>query len=352
MSDEMKRYLSVEIASELRAKGSQQGLIDALYHHGQLKLEYDAAMTRNAANAFHARTGNCLSLVLMTAAFAKQLGLPVRYQSVFTDETWSRIGDIYYLIGHVNLSIGKGPDDGGANNGDRDLVMIDFLPTRDVRGIRTRAIGEETVVAMFMNNRAAELLAEGQLDDAYWWAREAVRQEPRFLSAYNTLGAIYQRRGRPADAERVYAYVLEREPGNTRVLSNLVPVLTELGRVDEAQEMSRRLARLQPYPPFSYFNRGQAAMEAGDYRAARDLFAKELDRAAYYHEFHFWLAAALAKLGDNQHAREHLRMAMDTSTTRREHDLYAAKLERIEASGPAVVRDRIRPTMGIERVER
>ena len=51
-------------------------------------------MTRNAAEAFDARSGNCLSLVIMTAAFAKELGLPVRYQNVFVDEAWSRSGDL------------------------------------------------------------------------------------------------------------------------------------------------------------------------------------------------------------------------------------------------------------------
>ena len=80
LSDEMKRYLDTEIAGQIRAKGSRQGLFDALYSKGQLKLEYDSVMTRNAAQAFAARSGNCLSLVIMTAAFAKEMGLPVRYQ--------------------------------------------------------------------------------------------------------------------------------------------------------------------------------------------------------------------------------------------------------------------------------
>ena len=352
VSDEMRRYLREEIAGELRAKGSQQGLIDALYRSDQLKLEYDAAMTRNAAEAFHARTGNCLSLVLMTAAFAKEIGLQVRYQSVFADETWSRTGDLYYLIGHVNLSLGKKPDDGGALNFDRDQVTIDFLPIRDVLRTRTRVVGEQTIVAMYMNNRAVESMAAGRFDDAYWWTREAILQDPRYLSAYTTMGAIYQRRGRLQDAERAYAFVLEREPGNTRALSNIVPVLNEQGRVAEAQDASRRLEQLQPYPPFSYFNRGQEALQAGDYRAARDLFAREIDRAAYYHEFHFWLAVALAKLGEVEQARAHLRQAMDTSTTRRDHDLYAAKLDRIEASGPPVVHRRMRPESILERTVR
>ena len=93
LSPEMKDYLAVQIAPQLRIHGRQRGLIDALYNKTQLKLEFDSAMTRTAAQAFAARSGNCLSLVIMTAAFAKELGLSVRYQKVYVDETWSRSGD-------------------------------------------------------------------------------------------------------------------------------------------------------------------------------------------------------------------------------------------------------------------
>ena len=71
---------------------------------------------------------------------------------------------------------------------------------------------------------------------------------------------------------------------------------------------------------------GKVAMERHDYAAARDWFAKEVARADYYHEFHYWLALAQFRLGDVEQARQHLARAMEYSTTRRDRDLYAAKL--------------------------
>ena len=159
LSDEMKRYLVEEIPSHTRARGSRQGLFDALYGKGQLKLEYDSMMTRNAAQAFAARSGNCLSLVIMTAAFAKEMGVPVWYQSAFMGEIWSRIGDIYFLIGHVNVTLGR-PSYEEFRRAEGDFT-IDFLPPDEIRGLRTRVLTEETIVAMYMNNRAAELLDAG-----------------------------------------------------------------------------------------------------------------------------------------------------------------------------------------------
>jgi tetratricopeptide (TPR) repeat protein len=331
LSDEMKRYLETEMAGRLLNKGLQKGLIDALYSENQLRLEYDAAMTRNASQAFEARSGNCLSLVIMTAAFAKALGLSVEYQGAYIEPTWSRVGGIYFLSGHVNLTLGGRMIGARSIYDTSDLLTVDFLPSEQLRALRTWVIPEPTIVAMYMNNRAAELLVRGKLDDAYWWARTAIGQDPAFLSAYNTLGVVYLRHSDWPQAERAFGHILEREPKNTQALSNLALALQRLGRVAESGVVQRKLAELEPYPAFHFFDRGLAAMRLGDFKTAKDLFTKEIDRDPYYHEFHFWLGVANLRLGNLGGARKHLGLAVENSATRGDRDLYAAKLEHIRA---------------------
>ena len=331
MSEPMKHYLRVDIARRLRNEGLQRGLINALYTHGELKLDYDSAITRNAAEAFDARSGNCLSLVIMTAAFAKELGLRVTYQSVDMEETWSRSQDIVFSNGHVNLVLAGriGRLDPGYD--ETKLLTIDFLPAEDILGQRARPISEDTVIAMYMNNRAAEALARGELDDAYAWARAALVRAPAFSSAHNTLGVIYLRHGNLREAQAVLEPLLQREPRNRQALSNLAMVVDQLGQADEAQALRARLARIEPDPPYAFFRSGLAAMRRGDYLSARALFGREIARADYNSEFHFWFAIASFKLGDVDQARKHLAIAMENSTTRGDHDLYAAKLDRLRA---------------------
>jgi len=332
VSDEMKRYLSADVGNETGPKGRQRALAEALRSKAHLKLEYDAAFTRNAAEAFEARSGNCLSLVIMTAALAKQMGIRVGFHAPRTDDTWSRQGDIYFSIGHVNVTLGGRPPEPGTRIYDGDQLTIDFLPVHNIRDIKWKPLEEHTIIAMYMNNRAAEALSAGQIDDAYWFAREAVLQDPDFVTLYNTLGVIYLRHGHLDEASRVLAYGLQREPHSINLMTNLASVYTRLGRVEESQDLERRIAQLEPDPPFAWFNRGVLAMKAGEFPAARDYFAKEVDRAPYYHEFHFWLALALASLGDSEQAKQQLALAMESSTTRKAHDLYAAKLDRIRWS--------------------
>lgn len=325
ISAAMNRYLAVDIAHQLRIKGAQEGLIEALYRRAQLKLEYDAATTKTAAEAFETRSGNCLALVIMTAAFAKELKLAVYYQSAIVGEAWSRSGNLLFASGHVNVTIGQRAMDTGTSR-EMQRTTIDFLPPEDLRGLRTRDITEATVVAMYANNRAAEALARGRLDDAYAWSREALRVDPDFLTAYNTLGVVYQRHGDRAEAARAFTHVLTGDPKDTHALANLAESYAQQGRTAEAAELRARLAEIEAYPPFHFFNLGLEAMRLSDYRAARDLFAREVARADYYHEFHFWLGLADWQLGDVGEARKHLQLAMDNSTTRGQHDLYAAKL--------------------------
>jgi Flp pilus assembly protein TadD len=333
LDDAMRRYLRVEIARQLREEGPVRGLIGALNHQGQLKLDYDAARTRNAAQTFAARKGNCLSLVIMTAALAKELRLQITYQSVDIEQTWSRHGDLAYRNEHVNVTLGRRTADAAPGFDSARLLTVDFLPAQDILGQRTRRISEDLVVAMYMNNRAAEELDAGRLDAAYWWARAAMLRSPGFLAAYNTLSIVYLHHGDLQASARVLAYLLDRNPDDTGVLANAAIVFDRLGRRAEAGAARARLARLEPIPPYHYFFLGTAAMQRGDYLSARQLFSQEVDRAGYNGEFHYWLGLANYMLGNLSEARHQLALALENSTTESEHALYAGKLERLRSYG-------------------
>ena len=330
VSPAMRAYLAANFARRAGDTDRRQQLFNAL-RRGDLKLEYDAAATRTASQAFDARSGNCLALVLMTAALAKELGLTVHYQQIIGDNEWSRADQIYIGIGHVNLRIDDPAKRSNFPYIDGNSMIIDFQPAVDVRRLNSRDVPERTVIAMYLNNRAVELLTSGRASDAYWWAREAIRTDPDMLGAYVTLGVVYRSRGQAAWAERTLARVAEREPDNVYAMSNRVLALRDLRREAEADALAKRLQALDPQPPFHYFNEGLAAYRAGRMDAARRLFAKEVARAPYHHEFEFWLAVTYAELNDIERATVHLRRAKELSTTRRDQDLYAGKLERLRS---------------------
>ena len=92
-------------------------------------------------------------------------------------------------------------------------------------------------------------------------------------------------------------YAMAHDPGNILPMSNLAMVFDDAGRAVESKALREKIERKRPYAPFHFFTLGTEAMKAGDYNTARDMFNRELARDPYNHEFHFWLAAALVRLG-------------------------------------------------------
>lgn len=331
----MRRYIDEVIEPEARRIGPQRALLQALYGSpdagAAVMLDYDADFTRNAAEAFDARAGNCLSLAVMTGALAGALGLEVVYQSVDIDDTWGLDGDLGLFVGHVSISVGKKLSRFRSVAGSPDWWTIDFVAPELARQQRAVPISKARLTAMYMANKSAESLAKGHLDDAYAWIKAAIEIDPGDVDAYNTLGVVYWRRGLQDDAERVFRATLAMKDTQPQAMANLAALLREGGRGDEADELDRRLARMKAVSPFATFRQGLKAYAEGRYLDARDLFQRALARSNDYHEFHFWLAEAYLRLGDDRRGQDELRLAEANSATRKQRDLYATKLKRLAA---------------------
>lgn len=325
LSPAMRRHLAERIEPQVWRKGAQMALLDALYTQGDLQLEYDAVRTRSAAEAFDARKGNCLSLVIMTAAFARELGLSVRFNEVLDHPVVEASGALTFVIGHVNLALADGNRLRQPGTLERSWLLVDFVPGQDLRRQRTRELDESRIRAQFMNNRAAEELASGRIDEAYWWLRGAAAQDPGFANLYNTLGVVYRHRGALAEAERALQQALAMDPGNEHVARNLAGLRQASPTVAQAAVPLTTLR----------FVKVRQALELGQFDDAVQMLRGELGLTPRNAEAHHLLAIAYARLGRVDQARQHLAQAATFSTAVEQRRLYAGKLERLNATGTA-----------------
>ena len=123
---------------------------------------------------------------------------------------------------------------------------------------------------MYANNRAAEALADGRLDDAYAWAAESAAQGPGVHGAYNTLGVVYLRHGDLAEAERVVRARPRRRRRRTRARSPTSPSRYERqGRSGRraADAHAARGARAVPAVPLLPARHGRGAARRLAHRA-------------------------------------------------------------------------------------
>ena len=330
----MESFIREEVAQQVRLHGLRKGLFLAVRDLAGLSLEYDASVTRTAAEAFEARAGNCLSLVLLTASLAYRLGLSVDFQSVRIEDIWSRSRNFMLLSGHVNLTLGKERFNSSRSHSTTGNLTIDFIPLDEESRLRAVSLTEDTVVAMFMNNRAVELMEQGELGNAHAMLKEALRADPRHYNALNTLGVLYRRHGDLARAEASLRLLLRHDPGNVPALSNLVLLLRQQGSEALALAAEAELLRLQPRTPFVEFERGLAAARAGQWEQARAAFERELLVTPQFDELHFWLGQAYYQLGQREAAARHMELARENALTPDQRRRYAYKLEALRKPRP------------------
>jgi Flp pilus assembly protein TadD len=332
VSPRMRAYLDSKVAEAVEKHGQARGLIEALFTDRRLQLAYDAEFTRNAAEAFDAGAGNCLSLAIVTGAMAREVGLAVQYQSVETREHWQRDGDLLELVGHVNVSVAMPVPVVRTWSYPSDRWTVDFLPSSELKGQVAQPIAEARVTAMYMNNRAAEALAQQRTDDAYWWVRSGVAQDPSFFSLYNTLGLTYLRKGLPDRAEAALRFALSLEPDSAEAWNNLAVVLRREGQEAQAAAIEAQHPRTQAAALAAAIDGGMKANASGDYARARDLFERALRTSSDNHEIHYLLAVTYLNLGDRRRAMAHLLEAEADSTSARQRSVYASKVELLKST--------------------
>jgi Flp pilus assembly protein TadD len=325
----MESFVVEQIQPLVHLYGVRDAVVQAMYETGRLKLRYDSDYTRTAPEAFQERAGNCLSLVILTAAVAKRMGLDVRFQRAPDERIWVRDGNLVSLVGHVNLSLAAAQSAAHRTQSPVEWLTIDFLPLQDAQHVRTVPVTEARIEAMYFNNRSVESLAGGRLTDAYWSARASMAQDPTFHSAYITLGVVLQRRGLLQRAEAAFRAALALEQDNLQALRNLAGVLPLVGKADEAAALQARLASVGP-DPGELFQEGLQAYVSGNFPHARQAFSKIVELAPDDHEAHFMLGMSDLMMNEPRRALADLKSARDIARADKDRVRYDSKIQRLQ----------------------
>ncbi|QUN07516.1 hypothetical protein KDN34_03680 [Shewanella yunxiaonensis] len=288
-------------------------------------FRYQDNDTRIAADTLYKRHGNCMSLVVLTAALAKVLDVGVIYQSVSVPPVWDQRGNFNLLNGHINLRLKALEQPNIFDAADTELV-VDFVPAETLRAYRTDRVDESMVQAMFFNNLAAEAMINDDWNRAYALLKVSLQLQPQFIAALNNLAIVYRNNHLQPMAEVVYRHALQLEPNNLTTLYNLAVLLDLEGRLDEWIAVNRILELERIRNPYYYYGMGQQAYREQRFSDAIRWYRQAIEKANYRHEFYFGLSRSYWMLGERKAAEANLRKALllsrDDNWTKR----YQAKL--------------------------
>jgi len=283
-------------------------LVSLLFEPETKDFSYSRNHSTVAAETWRRKSGDCLSLTVLSYSLAKALDMPVQMQEVRVPVVFDRRGSVEFLNRHVNLLI-LGRSDGGLyvkdglmRSGD---VIIDFEPQVASRreGI---ALSDDGILARFYNNVAAEYLAQGDLSLAYAHFKAAVLADPGYSPSYSNLAQLYTRKGFLKSAEQLLLYAIALNDDADIALRSLHQLLVSQGRESEALKYKEILQARQQKDPYYWLGVGLHHLQEGNYQKAVNALERAQDLTRGFQEVHRYLAIAYWRAGKAIQAKNQL----------------------------------------------
>lgn len=305
-------------------RGSQHtrllNLHQAMKSGAMLDMQYDPFAEGSASDAFHRGSANCLSYAHLFVALAREAGLDARYQWLEVRPQWTRMGERVAVRLHVNALV-------RINTGERFMVDIDPLPSRDVAN--TRLISDSDAEALYHNNIAMDAFADDDLETAWVHMVKALQLSPNMQQLWVNIGAIYRRSGQLDAAERSYFQALVYDRNDRSAMNNLVILYEEMGRESEKAYWVERVERYRNENPYYHAWLGDKAAEEGDWGGAREHYDEALERKPGDSRLLYAAGLIRYQLGDLEGATVFITEAMEAATLRGDVETYRVQLEAV-----------------------
>ena len=124
--------------------------------------------------------------------------------------------------------------------------------------------------------RGVGFLQQKQCDQAIEAFKTAVQVDPTAVAVQHDLMVACLECGRKEDAAQVGLEIIQKEPADPLINTNMAILDLELGRIEDGLAQCRKNIRLNIAPAISYGVLGQLLEKKGDLQAARDGYDKSL----------------------------------------------------------------------------
>ncbi|MBD1389095.1 hypothetical protein IC617_06605 [Neiella sp. HB171785] len=285
---------------------------------------YDNKTTFTASQTFHEQAGNCLSLSILTHAFAEHLQLKAYFLEPDVPFFWEMHDSFETLGDHINVYI-RSRQNLNKIWGSSGFI-VDFTENDLYRYAKRYELSKDDIVGSFYHNRAAEALAADDLDLAYSFSYHALQNAPQKSKSYSLIGIVLRRMGEVELAEQAYNIGMQLDAMDPVLLNNLAFFYRTENRDYEALLMSLRLDQIKLESPFVLAREAESYYLEGSYNDALRHYNKAIRRADYIHNFYFGKARVLLALGEYEDALVALEKAQELSTTREQNARYGGKI--------------------------
>jgi Flp pilus assembly protein TadD len=291
-----------------------------------LRLEYYDDATQTVEQAYLNRRVNCLTYTLVFLALAREAGLDAYPQEIDETLSWQQRGDIVYRSNHVNAAVRLGAQ----------RYVVDVGSSFVIGRRPAHPISEQRLLAQYYNNRAAQLMFQGDLPTALAHADIAIELDPTYPNTWSNTGVLRLHSGDLAGAEQAYTTALSLAPGHSSALFNLVALYKRSGDHERETQFRRRLDKVQSRDPFHQFLLAVQSERQGNYAQAVKRYQHAIRLYGDEHRFYHGLARAYAQMGNSRRAERALQRALALASGKDEaaRMQYRTMLDDLRAADP------------------
>lgn len=274
---------------------------DILYGQDYLGITYSDQKTHTAVEAFHARQGNCLSVMNLYIAMARYLNLDADFQTVAVKPNWDRRGGLLVLSQHINAT--------GRFNAQKRYV-VDFTPEIALQQLTSSIVTDLEARALFFNNLGVEALISGDYEVALKYFKNSLFLDSEQSITWNNIGATYNRLGNSRYTEYTYQKAFDLDNRNATAVNNLSKFYRNRGELRLAREYEKAIERFNKKNPYYHFAIGSLAFADENLPKARLAFTRALKLKEEEPDFYAALARVYLAMGDIEEARRYTESAL------------------------------------------
>ncbi len=328
LNDEMRDYVASRMASNSPARSRLKRLIQGMIEDGLLSLDYDPNLTYTARETFQNRQGNCLSFSILFVALAREADLDVTFQIVDIPPNYRADGEMILLNNHINVLVNEIRSDVNFNQ----YYVVDFNSAEFNGNYDTRRVTDNYAIALYFSNLAVESMQAGNLKNAFRYLKKGIETDPEVAGLWVNLGALYSRFQNYDMAEQAYHQALSVQPSNRSALVNLASVLNHLGREEESEYYSKKVAYYRDHNPYYHYFQAQAVYQEDKFEDALAYLAKAIRLKRDEHQFYFLRGLVHYQMKSYDLAAKDYRKARDTAEKAQLISGYTRKLQALESS--------------------
>lgn len=312
LTNEMKHFAesAVKFAErkDVIATMLHQSLITSTAMGGQ-GIKYSTFTTGTAKEVFDSARANCLGYTILYVSLARYLGLKAEVNEVSVPPAWNMDNrDNYFVMRHVNAKVifQRSPwsfvRDMNSVTSDITDIVVDMEISRFRKNYPQRSLDKTSVEALYYNNRAMELVIDGNEKQAFLYARKAIEIKPDETYVWSNFASLYRRRGELPIAEAIYLHALQFNKKDLTLLHNLAGLYMQMNQPEKSDIYHKQVRRYRNANPYYLYQLAVKAMENGKLEKAKEYIQKAIKKESNDDRFYLLAAEIFDKNGETEAA--------------------------------------------------